>query len=253
MSAPNSVEEAEIQPCFVLIRPQLGENIGAAARAMANFGLSRMRLVAPRDVWPNQSAVAMASGAGRILDNTEIFGSTEDAVADRTTVYATTARHRDLANRILTPESAMCEAAGKLAAGERIAVLFGPERAGLENDDIARANAIVRVPTDPGFSSINLAQCVLLIAYEWRRQSEEIRPEGAEPLGTGLASGIEVEKLAEHYETRLEETGFFFPENKADRMKRVLRNLWSRMPLTHADVRLFHGILRQMVRGKTRG
>ena len=253
MSAPNSVEEAEIQPCFVLIRPQLGENIGAAARAMANFGLSGMRLVAPRDVWPNQSAVAMASGAGRILDDTEIFGSTEDAVADRTTVYATTARHRDLASRILTPESAMCEAAGKLAAGERIAVLFGPERAGLENDDIARANAIVRVPTDPGFSSINLAQCVLLIAYEWRRQSEEMRPEGAEPLGTGLATGIEVEKLAEHYETRLEETGFFFPENKADRMKRVLRNLWSRMPLTHADVRLFHGILRQMVRGKTRG
>lgn len=240
----------EIQPCFVLVRPQLGENIGAAARAMANFGLSRMRLVAPRDRWPNPSAMAMASGAGRILDSTEIFGSTEDAVADRTTVYATTARHRDLTNRILTPESAMREAAGKLAAGERIAVLFGPERAGLENDDIARANAIVRVPTDPGFSSINLAQCVLLIAYEWRRHWEGIQPSGTGSLGTGLASGIEVEKLAEHYENRLEEAGFFFPEEKADRMKRVLRNLWSRMPLTHADVQLFHGILRQMIRGK---
>ncbi len=250
---PHSIGEAEIQPCFVLVRPQLGENIGAAARAMANFGLSRMRLVAPRDHWPNQSAISMASGAGRILDNTEIFGGTEDALADRTTVYATTARHRDLSNRILTPENAMCEAAGKLAAGERIAVLFGPERTGLENDDIARANAIVRVPTDPGFPSINLAQCVLLIAYEWHRQLEEIQSEGAEPLRSGLATGIEVEKLAEHYETRLDEAGFFFPEEKADRMRQVLRNLWSRMPLTHADVQLFHGILRQMVRRKTQG
>ncbi len=242
-----------MQPCFVLVRPQLGENIGAAARAMANFGLDQMRLVAPRDRWPNPSAAAMASGAGRLLDDARIFRNTADAVADCTTVYATTARPRGLANRILTPESAMREAVEKLAEGERVAVLFGPERAGLENDDIARANAVICVPTAPGFASLNLAQCALLIAYEWRRQTVETQPERTQLAGTEMATGLEVEKLAEHYETRLEEAGFFFPETKADGMKQVMRNLWSRMPLTRADVQLLHGILRQMVRWKARG
>ncbi len=242
-----------MQPCFVLVRPQLGENIGAAARAMANFGLSQLRLVAPRDQWPNESAFAMASGAGRLLNDAGIFGGTADAVADHTTVYAATARPRGLVNRVLTPERAMCEAAEKLVDGERIAVLFGPERAGLENDDIARANAIIRVPTVPGFASLNLAQCVLLIAYEWRRQTFETQSERIELSGTRKATGLEIEKLAEHYETRLDEAGFFFPDSKADGMKQVMRNLWSRMPLTQADVQLLHGILRQMVRWKTRG
>jgi len=243
-----------MQPCFVLVRPQLGENIGAAARAMANFGLSRMRLVDPRDRWPNRSAFATASGAGRLLDDARIFGDTVDAIADRTTVYATTARPRGLVKRVLTPERAMHEAVGRLLAGEKVAVMFGPERSGLDNDDIARANAIVHVPTVPGFSSLNLAQCVLLVAYEWHRQSSAGTRSGqVEPASTGLATGLEVEKLAEHYEARLEEAGFFFPETKADGMKRVMRNLWSRMPLTGADVRLLHGILRQMVRWKSRG
>ena len=240
-----------MQPCFVLVRPQLGENIGAAARAMANFGLSQMRLVDPRDRWPNPSAVAMASGAGRLLDEAGLFGATADAVADRTTVYATTARSRGLVNRVLTPERAMREAAERLANGERVAVLFGPERAGLENDDIARANAIVSVPTVPGFASLNLAQCVLLMAYEWRRQTFETQPERAELSRTEIATRLEVEKLAEHYEAQLDEAGFFFPKTKADSMKQVMRNFWSRMPLTRADVRLLHGILRQMVRWKS--
>ncbi len=241
-----------MQPCFVLVRPQLGENIGAAARAMANFGLSQMRLVAPRDCWPNQSAVAMASGAGRLLDDAVVFDRTADAVADRTTVYATTARPRGLVKRILSPESAMREAAERLVGGERIAVLFGPERAGLENDDIAKANAIVCVPTVSGFPSMNLAQCVLLIAYEWRRHTIETPLESVETPIAGMATGLEVEKLAEHYETRLDQAGFFFPKEKADSMKQVMRNLWSRMPLTRSDVQLFHGILRQMVRWSTR-
>ncbi len=241
-----------MQPCFVLVRPQLGENIGAAARAMANFGLSQMRLVDPRDRWPNQNAVAMASGAGRLLDDAVVFDSTADAVADRTTVYATTARPRGLVKRILTPEGAMREAAERLVDGERIAVLFGPERAGLENDDIARANAIVCVPTVSGFPSMNLAQCALLIAYEWRRQTIETPLEGDEPPVAEMATGLEVEKLAEHYENRLDQAGFFFPKEKADGMKQVMRNLWSRMPLTRSDVQILHGILRQMVRWRAR-
>ncbi len=241
-----------MQPIFVLVRPQMGENIGAAARAMANFGLDRMRLVDPRDGWPNPKAVAMASGAGRLLDDAQVFGSTEDAVGDCTHVYATTARPRGLTKRVLTPEAAMSEASGKLRAGERVAVLFGPERAGLENEDIAVANTIVSVPVDPAFPSLNLAQCALLTAYEWRRQTADITPETVDYAKTEPATVIEVEKLAEHYEAQLDAAGFFFPETKAAGMKTVLRNMWSRMPLTRADVQLLHGILRQMVRWKER-
>ena len=141
----------------------------------------------------------------------------------------------------------------KLGKGQKVAVLFGPERAGLENDDIARANAIISVPVNPDFPSLNLAQCVLLTAYEWRRQTGSVAAETIEFAGTEVASQIEVEKLAEHFEDRLSEAGFFFPETKAEGMKTTLRNLWSRMPLTRADVQILHGIMRQMVRWKERG
>ena len=241
------------QPAFVLVRPQMGENIGAAARAMLNFGLDRMRLVAPRDGWPNQSAVAMASGAGRVLDDAVLVDRTVDAVADCTYVFATTARQRDLTKPVMTPERAMEVAREKIAGGEKVAVLFGPERAGLENEDIALANAIISVPVNPEFPSLNLAQCVLLTGYEWRRQSIETVPEVMEMAGSDWANAIEMDKLAEHYEDTLDQAGFFFPETKADSMRLNLRNLWSRMPLTQADVRMLHGILRQMVRWKEKG
>ena len=241
------------QPDFVLVRPQMGENIGASARAMWNFGLDRMAVVAPRDGWPNQKAVAMASGAGRLLDEARFFDTTADALADAHFVFATTARSRDLTKEVYAPEAAMAEAAKRIAGGERVSVLFGPERAGLENEDIARANAIISVPVNPGFPSLNLAQCVLLTAYEWRRATDEVVPVEAELAGTEPATGIEIEKLAEHYEDRLETAGFFFPPEKAEGMKTVLRNLWSRMPLTRADVQMLHGVLRQMVRWKERG
>ncbi|MCI5112948.1 MAG: RNA methyltransferase [Marivita sp.] len=241
------------QPAFVLVRPQMGENIGAAARAMLNFGLDRMRIVDPRDGWPNQSAVAMASGAGRVLDDAVLVERTVDAVADCTYVFATTARQRDLTKPVLTPERAMEVACEKIAAGEKVAVLFGPERAGLENDDIALANAIISVPVNPEFPSLNLAQCVLLTGYEWRRQTVEVAAEVTEMAGSDWARAIEVDKLAEHYEDTLDQAGFFFPETKADSMRLNLRNLWSRMPLTQADVRMLHGILRQMVRWKDKG
>lgn len=240
-------------PVMILVRPQMGENIGAAARAMWNFGLERLRIVDPRDGWPNQKAVAMASGAGRLLDEAQISADIPTALDGIDVVYATTARPRGLTKRVVTPEKAMSEAKEHLEAGRRVAVFFGPERAGLENDEIARANAIVSVPVNPEFPSLNLAQCVLLVGYEWQRQTAGGVPEQMELAGADWASAVEVEKLAQHYEERLDEAGYFFPETKAPGMKIVLRNMWSRMPLTRADVQIFHGLLRQMVRWKDRG
>lgn len=245
--------EYKPQPAFVLVRPQMGENIGGAARAMWNFGLDRMRVVAPRDGWPNSKAVAMASGAGRLLDEAGLYADTAAAVADCSYVFATTARQRGLTKPIYSPERAMELAAEKIGAGDKVAVLFGPERAGLENEDIAKANAIISVPVNPAFPSLNLAQCVLLTGYEWRRQTEALTHETVEMGKADWAEQIEIEKLAEHYEDALDRAGFFFPDVKADVMKMNLRNLWSRMQLTRADVQMLHGIMRQMVRWKTRG
>ncbi|NSX55466.1 RNA methyltransferase [Parasulfitobacter algicola] len=240
------------QPFFVLIRPQMGENIGASARAMWNFGLDRMRIVAPRDGWPNQKAVAMASGAGRLLDEAKLCEATADAVADCTYVFATTARPRGLTKPVFSPEHAMKLATEKIAAGDKVAVLFGPERSGMENDDIAKANAIISVPVNPDFPSLNLAQCVLLTAYEWQRQNTDIVHETVDMARTDWATQVDIEKLADHYESRLSDADFFYPEAKAEVMKLNLRNLWSRMPLTRADVQILHGVLRQMVRWKER-
>ncbi|MCE8508031.1 RNA methyltransferase [Ruegeria pomeroyi] len=242
------------QPAIVLVRPQMGENIGAAARAMWNFGLDRMRIVAPRDGWPNSRAVAMSSGAGRLLDEAQLHDDLPGALADCTYVFATTARPREMTKPVYSPERAMQLAAEKLAAGEKVAVLFGPERAGLENDDISRANAIITVPVNPDYASLNLGQCVLLVAYEWMRQTGDVVHEADAPGPKGdWATGLEIEKLAEHYEQRLDEAGFFFPPEKAEGMQQNLRNLWSRMRLTRADVQMLHGIMRQMVRWKERG
>ena len=238
---------------MILVRPQMGENIGAAARAMWNFGLDRMRIVAPRDGWPNERAVAMASGAGRLLDQAGLFDNTADAIADCNYVFATTARHRGLTKPVMTPERAMEYTRGLLEQGQKVGILFGPERAGLENDDVARANAIISVPVNPAFSSLNLGQSVLLTAYEWRRQVEQAVPEVMEMVKTEFAEGLEIEKLGDHFEERLQAAGFFFPEAKADRMKLALRNMWARLPLTRADVQTLHGMLRQLARWKERG
>ncbi|MDC0737162.1 RNA methyltransferase [Cognatishimia sp. SS12] len=241
------------QPAFVLVRPQMGENIGGAARAMWNFGLDRMRIVDPRDGWPNQKAVAMSSGAGRLLDEAQLCKTVPEAIADCTYVFATTARMRDMTKPVMTPEHAMQIAREKIAAGEKVAVLFGPERAGLENDDIAPANAIINVPVNPQYASLNLAQCVLLTAYEWMRGSVDVAPERVEMAKTVWANQSEVEALAGHYEERMEEAGFFFPDHKVESMKLNLRNMWSRLPLTRADVQMLHGMMRQIVRWKERG
>ena len=147
----------------------------------------------------------------------------------------------------------MQDAAKRIAQGQRVAVMFGPERAGLENDDVAQANAIITVPVNPDFPSLNLAQCVLLVGYEWRRATEEIAAQSVEMAGSDWATTGEIAHLAAHYEDRLEEAGFFFPEAKAASMKTNLRNLWSRLPLTRADIQMLHGVMRQMVRWKERG
>jgi tRNA/rRNA methyltransferase len=224
----------------------MGENIGAAARGMLNFGLDRMRLVAPRDGWPNPKANAMASGAGRVLDNAGIFDDLSGAIGDLDYVFATTARGRELTKPVMTPEHAMQVARDLAMQGKKVGFLFGPERAGLENEDVARANAIITVPVNPEFFSLNLGQCALLLGYEWMRLQASAPPERLELARTELASRIEVERLGDHYEERLEAVGFFQPAEKAPGMKLALRNMWARLNLTRAEVQTFHGMLRQI-------
>ncbi len=234
------------QPSFILVEPQMGENIGASARAMYNFGLEWMRIVNPRDGWPNQKATTMASGAARVLDQVNITQSTAAACEDLNFVFATTARNRDLTKPVMTPERAMEHARSLIAKGQKVGVLFGPERAGLANDDVVRANALISVPVNPSFASLNLAQCVLLLAYEWRRQGADIPAEVVALAGTEFATGVEVEKLSEKLEDRLRTRNFFWPLDKAESMRLNLRNLFSRMALTSADVRTLHGVFRAL-------
>ncbi|MFN6979834.1 MAG: RNA methyltransferase [Gemmobacter sp.] len=238
------MSDAPIPPAFILVRPQMGENIGAAARAMLNFGLTALRVVAPRDGWPNPRAVAMASGAGRLLDHAGPFPDVAAAIADCHYVFATTARPRELTKPVVTPEAAMTEARALAAAGKRVGVLFGPERTGLENPDVALAQAIVTVPVNPDFPSLNVAQCVLLMAYEWQRQTGGALAAPA----IDLATAVEVERLGDHFEERLAAAGFFFPPDKAETMKLNLRSMWARLGLTRAEVQTLHGMLRQIAR-----
>ena len=240
------MSQSPLSPAIILVRPQMGENIGGAARAMLNFSLDRMRIVDPRDGWPNPKANAMASGAGRVLGHAGIFPDVASAVADCDYVFATTARSRELVKEIYTPEEAMRLARALGAEGKKVGILFGPERAGLENADVIHANAIITVPVNPEFFSLNLAQAVLLVAYEFGRLGAEAAPVTMEFARTELASREDVQRLGDHYEERLEAAGFFFPETKAEGMRQNLRNMWSRLGLTRAEVQTFHGILRQI-------
>jgi len=236
------------QPSIILVKPQMGENIGSAARAMLNFGLENMRVVAARDGWPSQSAVATASGAGRVLDQARHFSSFHDAIGDCHFVFATTARGRDLTKPVYDPKKAMKIAFEKISDGQNVGIIFGPERAGLENTEVVRSNALITVPVNPNFSSINLAQTVLLLSYEWFLAADIYEEHFPNTRKTSVASVLEVEKLSEQYENELEKIGFFFPEEKATSMKSTLRNIWSRLPLTVSDVRAFHGILRHLLK-----
>lgn len=242
-------------PAIVLVEPQLGENIGAAARAMLNFGLTRLVLVNPRDGWPNPAAVAMASGAGRVLDDAVVHRDVRSALAEFSHVLATTARPRDLSKPVVGPKEAMGDAWTRVARGQRVAVMFGPERSGLGNFDLAAANAIVEVPTVPEFKSLNVAQCVLLVAYEWCRAQENSDPRSAVPdrRGPEPADLHDKSVLYDLYAEDLESVGYFWPEGKAASMRMSLRNLFLRQEFSKAEVKTLHGIRNALRRCGTPG
>jgi tRNA/rRNA methyltransferase len=236
-------EKAE-PPIIVLVRPQLGENIGKAARAMLNFGLVEMRLVAPRDGWPNPAAGPAASGADEVLAGARVYDSTAEAVADCAHVYATTVRKRGVTKPVLTPEIAAMEMAGQLG---RSAILFGAERSGLETDDVALARAIVTVPINPEFSSLNLAQAVILVAYEWSKTRGLVQPTLTEELPP--APQDELEGLIAHFEGLLEPKGYFRPPSRAAATRRTLRGVLTKPGWNHLEVRTLRGVLSALGRG----
>lgn len=238
-SAP---ETTSPPPAIVLVEPQLGENIGTAARAMANFGLDDLRLVAPRDGWPSEKATAAASGATHVIDRVRVFETTEEAIADLNFVLATTARARGFHRPVLGPEEA---AARTLAsAGDAVSgVLFGRERWGLTNDEVALADAILTYPVDTRFASLNIAQAVLVFAYEWRRQATaSALPFAAQPSAPP-ASKADVLGLCAHLEQALEPTGYFRPPEMRPVMVRNLRTLIQDAGFTETQVHLLRGVV----------
>ena len=230
--------EASSQPAIVLVRPQLGENIGKAARAMLNFGLTEMRIVEPRDGWPNPAAGPAASGADIVLENARVFATTAEAVADCAHVYATTVRKRGVTKPVLTPEEAAREVSQQ--AG-RNAFLFGPERSGLETDDVALARTIVTAPINPEFGSLNLAQAVILVAYELSKAADLAVPTEEELLPP--APQEELEGLIAHLETMLEPKGYYFPESRRAATERTLRGVLTKPGWNHLEVRTLRGVL----------
>lgn len=230
-------------PAIILVEPQLGENIGTAARAMFNCGLTDLRLVKPRDGWPNKKAVAAASGADTVLDKARLYDSVEEAVANFRHVYATTARDRYMVKRILKPRFAVAETRGFLAAGETCAVLFGPERTGLLNEHIALSEAVISVPLNPAFSSLNLAQSVLILGYEWFNAGSDA-PDAL--LATGHSKPATKQQLIrffEHLEEELDNNGFMRNAEKRPSMVRNLRNLFQRAQCTEQELRTLHGVV----------
>ena len=234
-------------PAIVLDSPQLGENIGAAARAMLNFGLDELRLVRPRDGWPNPAARANAAGADRVLDRAALFDTLADALADRRRVLATTARPRDMAVRAVAPPEAAALLRDAAARREPAAVVFGRESAGLNNDALALADTVVTVPADPGFSSLNLAMAVLLIAWEWRRAAPPA-PGAPCPAAPRAATGAALSGFFEHLEGALESRGYFHPPEKRPAMARNLRVPFQRARLTDREVRSLRGVVACLAR-----
>ena len=225
-------------PLIVLVRPQLDENIGKAARAMLNFGLTEMRLVAPRDGWPNPDAGPAASGADEVLAQARVFDSVALAVADCAHVYATTVRKRGVTKPVRTPEATAREIA--VQAG-RSAILFGPERSGLETDDVALARAIITVPVNPAFASLNLAQAVIVCAYEWSKGRALSQPTAEDLLPP--APQEELDELIAHFERLLEPRRYFFPASRAAATRRTLRTMLTKPGWNHLEVRTMRGVL----------
>jgi tRNA/rRNA methyltransferase len=230
-------------PVVILCEPQLGENIGSAARAMANFGLWDLRLVRPRDGWPNEKAIASASRADHVLERVQVFETLGDAVADLTLVYATTARSRDMQKAVIGPEQASDAMARHIADGRRAGLLFGREKWGLLNEEVALADAIVTLPVEPAFASLNIAQAVLLMSYEWRRSSAKGREL---PFGDGMAEiapRTELVGLFEHLEGVLDQSGFFTSAEKRPSIVNNLRTALTRGRFTSQEIRTLRGVI----------
>lgn len=242
-------------PVIILVRPQMAENIGMAARAMANFGLSAMRLVAPRDGWPQKTkmkkgAHQAASGATHILEAAALFETVEEAIADLTYVLATTARNRGQAKPVFTPEEGVTKIGPAVLGSGRAGILFGPERTGLDNDDISLADAVLTFPVDPQYASLNLAQAVLLVGYEWRRSIGAGQAPFALPAESGPARRESVLALFSFLEQELTAAGFFRDE-RAPIMIRNFRNILHRIAMTEQDVRTLRGAFTALMRGGT--
>ncbi|MDJ1158430.1 RNA methyltransferase [Chelatococcus sp. SYSU_G07232] len=240
-------------PAVILVEPQMGENIGMAARAMANFGLSELRIVNPRDGWPNDKALATAAGAAHVIEGARIFPDVRSAVADLHYLLATTARERGQMKPILGADGAAAEIHGRISAGERVGVLFGRERIGLENDEIALADAVVTFPVNPAYASLNLAQAVLLVGYEWFKTAQA----GALPFATAErsppATREGVISFFEYLEAELDAVSFFMPPEKRPLMTRNLRNIFHRIGMTEQDVRTLRGAVVALVQGRRGG
>ena len=240
-------------PAIVLVEPQLGENIGAAARAMANFALADLRLVAPRDGWPSDAARKSASGADSVIDAARVHGSVAEAIADLNFVYAATARPRDVVKPVAALEEAAGDSVSRMAAGQKVGVLFGRERWGLENDELSLADAILTFPANPGFASFNLAQAVLLVGYEWFRAAGrgDIDPDKYRRAQLP-AKRADMLALFEHLEGELDKAGFLHPPEKRPAMVRNLRAMLARAELTEQEVRSLRGVIKALTGEKGR-
>jgi tRNA/rRNA methyltransferase len=244
-------------PAIILVRPQLGENIGMAARAMANFGLSDLRLVAPRDGWGEggpvwSAAIDAAVGAHRIVRAAPVFADVAAATADLRRLFATSARERDQAKPVLTAEACAGEAKQRLDAGQAVGILFGAERTGLTNEEIGLADAIVTFPVDPAFPSLNLAQSVSLVSYEWRKAAAGGATPFAMPEVSRPATRAQLLGFFEHLEAELDAGDYFIPDGKRAVMSRNLRNIFHRIELTEADIRTLRGVVVALAKGRKR-
>jgi tRNA/rRNA methyltransferase len=237
-------------PIVVLVEPQLGENIGAAARAMANFGLSRLRLVKPLQGWPNEKARVMAAGADRVLDGASLHETLADAIADCSFVLATTARAHDQAKPVLSADAAAVQMRPRVAAGETVALLFGRERIGLENHEVALADAIVTLPVNPAFASLNLAQAVAVVGYEWFKCLSAGELPFTMPEKSPPAAKQQFDAFFADLERELEKVEFYRPEEKRGTMSINLRNIFTRMRPTQQDVRTLHGVITAIAQGR---
>jgi tRNA/rRNA methyltransferase len=244
-------------PIIILVHPQLVENIGMTARAMANCALTELRLVKPRDPWPlgevhQQRMTGAASGAEHLLQNAKLFKTVEEAIADLNYVYATASRTHDMVNKILTPRAAIPDMQARMEAGQKVGVMFGPERTGLINDYIVLANAKITVPLNPKFTSLNLAQTVLLIGYEWYQAQSETPPEQKRFGDSRPATREEYLNFYHRLEEELDTTGFFVAEHMRPSMTHSLQSMLQRAEMTEQEIRTWHGVLSALANGQKR-